>query len=100
VRSLESVSLRHRSGEWSEVSPERFIVADHRLGIRADWPPIASGIQSIRIIGRGGLSPIPALVEGVWLNLVRCLYDSDTPDMSVVHDALAPLKPMKVKTLV
>lgn len=97
LRSLESVSIRNRSGEWTEVPLEHFIIAGHRLGIRADWPSIGSGIHSIRIIGRGGLTPIPALIEGIWLNLVRCLYDSDTPDMTLVYAALAPLKTIRQK---
>ncbi len=99
VRSLESVSVRDAAGTWTELPLERFIVTEHRLGIKADWPPITSGIHSIRIVGRGGLTPVSALIEGIWMNLVRCLYDSDTPDMSVVHGALAPLKAMKIKTL-
>lgn len=99
VRSLESVSICTASGTWTTLPLERFSVVGHRLGIKADWPPIASEIQSIRIIARGGITPIPALIEGIWMNLIRCLYDSDTPDMSVVHGALAPLKAMKVKTL-
>lgn len=99
VRSLESVSIRNPAGKWIDLSPERFIVAGHRLGIKSDWPSIDSGIQSIRIVGRGGLTPVPALIEGIWMNLIRCLYDSDTPDMSAVHSALAPLNAMKVKIL-
>jgi uncharacterized phiE125 gp8 family phage protein len=75
VRSLESVSVRDAAGTWTELPLERFIVAEHRLGIKADWPPITSGIHSIRIVGRGGLTPVSALIEGIWMNLVRCLYD-------------------------
>jgi hypothetical protein len=97
MRTLESVSIRNQSGDWTDVPLEHFITAGHRLGIRADWPPIASGIQSIRITGRGGLTPISQLIEGVWLNLVRCLYDSDIPDMAIVYAALAPLQHFKPK---
>lgn len=100
LRSLESVSFRNVSGEWADLPLAHFIVRGHRLGIRAEWPTITSGIHSIRIVGRGGLSPTPTLIEGIWLNLIRCLYDSDTPDMAVVQHALAPLNAMKVKTLV
>lgn len=100
LRTLESVSLRNRSGEWLELSPEHFIVDRHRLGVRADWPLIVKGIHSIRIIGRGGMTPIPALVEGIWLNLVSILYESDMPDVSLVQSALKPLSVLKVHTLV
>lgn len=100
LRTLESVSVRNVAGTWIDLPVERFIVAGHRLGIKGDWPQIDSGIQSIRLVGRGGLSPIPALIEGIWMNLIRCLYDSDTPDISVVQGALAPLNSMKTKTLI
>jgi uncharacterized phiE125 gp8 family phage protein len=100
LRTLESVSLRHRSGEWTDLPLERFIVGGHRLGIRADWPPITSGIHSIRIIGRGGLTPVPEMVEGIWLNLVSKLYENDTPDMFIVQSTLKPLSALKVRTLI
>jgi hypothetical protein len=100
LRTLESVSVRDASGTWTDVPTDRFCVSDHRLGIRHGSFPISNGFHSMRIIGRGGLTPIPVLIEGIWQNLVRCLYDSDTPDMSVVHAALAPLKALKAKTLV
>jgi uncharacterized phiE125 gp8 family phage protein len=99
LRTLESVSVRDACGTWIDLPTDRFSVSGHRLGVRHDGLPISNGIHSIRIIGRGGLTPIPALIESIWQNLVRCLYDSDTPDMSVVQAALAPLKVMKVKTL-
>ncbi|MBM3428895.1 MAG: hypothetical protein FJX95_08955 [Bacteroidetes bacterium] len=100
LRTLESISLRHRSGEWTDLPLERFIVGGHRLGIRPDWPPITSGIHSICIIGRGGLTPVPEMVEGTWLRLVSTLYESDAPDMSVVQSALKPLSALKVRTLI
>jgi hypothetical protein len=100
LRTLESVSVRNAAGSWTDLPADRFVVAGHRLGVYADWPPITSGIRSIRIVGRGGVTPVSALIEGIWMNLIRCLYDSDTPDMSIVQGALAPLKAMKVKTMV
>lgn len=100
LRTLESVSLRYRSGEWTDLSQERFIVDGHRLGVRADLPLIRAGIHSIRIIGRGGLIPVPEIVEGIWLNLVSKLYESDTPDIAIVQSTLKPLSALKVRTLI
>jgi uncharacterized phiE125 gp8 family phage protein len=99
LRTLESVSIRDRFGTWQAMSTEHFIIGGHRLGLRVD-SPITSGIHSIRIIGQGGLNPIPSLIEGVWLNLVQCLYENDTTDINVIQRALKPLSTLKPKTLI
>lgn len=100
MRTLESVSIRNQWGVWTDVPLERFIIAGHRLGIRADWSPITSGIHSIRLTGRGGLTPVPRMIESIWLNVIRCLYDSDTPNMTAVYSALAPLMHLRPKGFV
>ncbi len=100
MRTLESVSIRSRSGDWTDIPTEHFFISGHRLGIRTHLPHGSSDIHSIQIIGRGGLTPVSSLIEGIWLNLVRCLYDSDTPDMAIVYAALAPLKHLQPLRLI
>lgn len=100
LRTLETVSIRNHDGSWVDVPPAQFIIEGHRLGVRADWPIIPTGIHSILLVGRGGVTRISALVEGVWMNLIRCLYESEVPDISIIQDALKPLNILRSRTLV
>lgn len=100
LRTLESVSVRANSGEWTDIPLERFILDTNRLGVKGGWPEIAFGIHSVRIVGQGGFTPLTSLIEGVWMNVVRCLYDSDLPDMTLVHDMIKPLKSLMFRALI
>lgn len=98
-RTLESVSIRQTNGEWIDIPAHQFVIQGHRLGVRADWPAVPFKMHSIVLVGRCGLTPIPAFLEGVWMNVVRSLYESDQPDMKVVQEALKPLSVLKFKAV-
>lgn len=94
IRYIESVSVRKSHKEWTDVSLENVKLLGRRVQITS-----TTEVDQIRIIGSGGISPIPPLIEGTWLNLVKVLYESETPDMSIIQKLLKPLSCFKIKGL-
>lgn len=94
-RALESVNVRKLNGKLLALPLAIVRLSGHQLKICSDIKA-----DQIQIIGSGGINSIPPLVEGTWLNLVKTLYESETPDMSIVHAALRPISNLRVKTLV
>lgn len=95
IRYIESVSVRKSRKEWTDVSLDNVTLLGQRIQITSTIE-----VDQIRIIGSGGINPIPPLIEGTWLNLVKVLYESETPDMSVVKALLKPLVSIKKCALV
>jgi uncharacterized phiE125 gp8 family phage protein len=90
LRTIESVSIRKNRREWIDVCLEQVKLLGHRVRILTKLDA-----DQICIIGLGGINPIPSIIEGIWLNLVRILYESETPDMSAVKALLKPLASIK-----
>lgn len=94
LRYIESVSIRKSHKEWTDVSLENVKLLGQRIQITS-----TTEVDQLRIIGRGGISPVPPLIEGTWLNLVKVLYESETPDMSIIQQLIKPLSCFKIKRL-
>lgn len=94
LRYIESVSIRKSHKEWTDISLKNVKLLGRRVHITS-----TTEVDQIRIIGSGGISPIPPLIEGIWLNLVKVLYESETPDMSIIHQLLNPISCLKSQRL-
>lgn len=99
LHALETISVRRGAGEWQDLSPHRFIVEDCRLGVCGEMHGLIQDQHTLRIVGRGGINPLPPIIDGVWMSLVRLLYDSDTPEVRLVRGALAPLNFLRTRRL-
>jgi uncharacterized phiE125 gp8 family phage protein len=94
LRTVESVSYRRLRGEWTTVPLKDVQLFGHHINVTRHLVA-----DQVRIIGRGGISPIPPLIEGIWLNVVKVLYESDTPDLSIITSLLRPLANIKHRRL-
>ncbi len=98
VHLLELVSFRTTSGEWKDMPATVFQLKQYFVGVPTQL--LIENVHSIRLTGRAGVSPISSLIQGVWLNLVCCLYDSEVVDMTKVRAVLRPLQVLKPATLI